>query len=184
MVNVLEAHWELLNLMCKYDQYLRNESGPMNKFWQQYLDMVKILFDFRKSVRNGNWNLHIAASERMLKWFFVYDCTNYSRHFTFYWASQLNLSQIHLSMLNEFQKDNFSVRWVPGKFNHLPSDQVIEQTVNRHEKGPGGIIGFSTTIDIDKPHCTQTDFTDGRFIATNQVRNCSERFSTSTSELC
>ena len=53
MVNVLEAHRELLNLMCKYDQYLRNESGPMNKFWQQYLDMVEILFDFRKSVRDG-----------------------------------------------------------------------------------------------------------------------------------
>ena len=33
MVNVLEAHRELLNLMCEYDQYLRNESGPMNKFW-------------------------------------------------------------------------------------------------------------------------------------------------------
>ena len=33
MVNVLEAHRELLNLMCEYDQYLRNESDPMNKFW-------------------------------------------------------------------------------------------------------------------------------------------------------
>ena len=33
MVNVLEAHGELWNLMREYDQYLRNESGPMNKFW-------------------------------------------------------------------------------------------------------------------------------------------------------
>ena len=32
MVNDLEAHRELLNLMCEYDQYLRNESGPLNKF--------------------------------------------------------------------------------------------------------------------------------------------------------
>ena len=52
--DVLEAHRELLNLMCEYRQYLRNESGPMNKFWQQYLDMVEILFDSRKSVRDGN----------------------------------------------------------------------------------------------------------------------------------
>ena len=27
----------------------------------------------------------------------------------------------------------------------LPPEQVIEQTVNKEEKGPGGIIGFSTT---------------------------------------
>ena len=90
LVNVLESHQELLNLMCEYDQYLRNGSGPVNKFWQQYIDMVEILFDLCKSVRDGNWNLHIAASERMLKWFFAYDRTNYARYFTFYWASQLN----------------------------------------------------------------------------------------------
>ena len=37
---------------------------------------------------------------------------------------------------------------------------------------------------IDKQHCSQTDFTNGRLITTNQVRKCSERFSTITSELC
>ena len=51
MVNVLEGHRGLINLMCEYDQYLRNKSGPMKKFWQQYLDMVEILFEFHKSVR-------------------------------------------------------------------------------------------------------------------------------------
>ena len=176
--------------MREYDQYLRNESGPMNKFWQQYLDIVEILFDFRKSVIDGNWNLRIAASERMLKWFFAYDRTNYARHFTFYWAFQLNLSQSHPNMLREFQKSNFSVRRLPGKFNRLPVDQVIERTVNRDQKGSGGIIGFSTTegtvqrMDIDEPHCSPTDFTDGRFITTNQVGKCSEIFNTKTSKLC
>ena len=48
-------------------------------------------------------------------------------------------------MLKEFQKGNFSFRRLPGKFNRLPSDQVIERTVNQDQKGPGGIIGFSTT---------------------------------------
>ena len=57
VVSVLEALQELLNLMCDYDQYLRDENGPQNKFWQQYLDMVEILFDFRKSVTDGNWQL-------------------------------------------------------------------------------------------------------------------------------
>ena len=45
-------------------------------------------------------------------------------------------------MLKEFQKGNFSVRRVPGKFNHLPPDQFIKQTVNQNQKAPGGIIKF------------------------------------------
>ena len=161
-VNVLKVHRELLNLMCEYDQYLRNESGTLNKFWQQHLDMMEILFDFRKSVRDGNWNLHFAASERMLKWFFACDRTNYAMHFTFYWASQLNLSQSHLNMLKEFQKGNFGVRRVPRKFNRFPSDQFIKQTVNRDQKAPGGIIGFSTTEGTVK-RCILTSNIAARF---------------------
>ena len=99
--------------------------------------MVEILFDYRKSVRDRNWNLHFAASERMLKWFCACDRSNYARRFTFYWASQLNLSQSHLNILKKFQKGNFSVRKVP--------DQFIQQTVKQDQKAPGGIIGFSTT---------------------------------------
>ena len=57
VVNFLEAHQELLNLMWEFDQYLHDENGPQNKLWQQYLDMVEILFDFCKSVRDRNWQL-------------------------------------------------------------------------------------------------------------------------------
>ena len=48
-------------------------------------------------------------------------------------------------MLKEFQKGNFSVRRVAGRFNRLPKDQVIKQTVNQDQKGLGGIFGFSST---------------------------------------
>ena len=104
MVNVFETHRELLNLMCEYDQYLRNKIGPMNKIWQQYLDMVEILFDFRKSMRDGNWSLHIAASEQMLKYFFAYDCTNYARHFTFLGQANLICHKAILIYSKNFKK--------------------------------------------------------------------------------
>ena len=35
--------------------------GPTAAFWQSYLDMVQILFDFNKSLRTGNWELHLQA---------------------------------------------------------------------------------------------------------------------------
>ena len=48
-------------------------------------------------------------------------------------------------MLKKFQKGNFRVTRIPRKFNRLPSDQFIKQTVNQDQKAPGGIIGFPTT---------------------------------------
>ena len=67
-------------------------------------------------------------------------------------------------MVKVFRKDNFSVRRVPGKFNHHPSDQVIEQTVNRDEKGPGGIIALSKTEGTVQ-RWILTSHTAGRLIA-------------------
>ena len=93
----------------------------------------------------NDWNLHLQSMERMLKWFHAYDHTNYARHFTYCWADQQNLSEKHPMIYEEFINGNFSVQRTKGKFNMLPPDQVIEQTINKEQKGPGGIIGFSTS---------------------------------------
>ena len=40
---------------------------------------------------------------------------------------------------------NFAVKRSTGKFNRVPSDQCIEQTINREQKCHGGITGYSTS---------------------------------------
>ena len=45
----------------------------------------------------------------------------------------------------EIKQGNFSVRRSAGRVNKLPRDQVIEQTINKDQKGSGGIIGYSTS---------------------------------------
>ena len=85
------------------------------------------------------------SMERVLKWFHAYDHTNYARHFTYYWATQKSLQERHPFIYDELQKDSFTVKQSQGKFNCLPPDQVIEQTVNKKQKDPGDIIRFSTT---------------------------------------
>ena len=40
------------------------------------------------------------------------------------------------------------MRRTPGKFSKVASDQVIEQTINKEQKGSGGIVGFSTSERI------------------------------------
>ena len=144
--NGLKAVNTLPQLYEKFDDSIcKGSLGPMARFWQSYLDMVQILLDFVKSTRLPSWDLHLQITKRMLLWIHAYVRINYSRHFTYYWASQQKLATKHPSILQEFQDGNFVVRRTPTKFNRLSPDLVIEQTINRHQKEPGGIIGSSTS---------------------------------------
>ena len=140
--NGLKAVNTLAQLYEKFDNSIRKGNlGPMARFWQSYLVMVQSLLDFVKSTRLPPWNLHLQSTKRMLVWIHAYDRINYSKHFTYYWASQQKLATKHPSILQEFQEGNVAVRRISTKFNRLPPDQVIEQTINRDQKEPGGIIG-------------------------------------------
>jgi hypothetical protein len=99
--------------------------------------MIQTLCDSNKSIKNGDWDLHLHASEKMLNWFHAYDNYNYARHFSYYLASQQSLSEKHPSLYRHFQEGGFSVRRSRVKFNKISPDQVIEQTINKDQKGPG-----------------------------------------------
>ena len=40
--------------------------GPMACYWQSFIHMVQILLDFIKSIRSGDWSLHLSSMRRML----------------------------------------------------------------------------------------------------------------------
>lgn len=137
---------ELFTLYDKFETTLLGQDEyPMAIFWNSYLNMVQILRDFSKSIKNGDWDLHMYASEKMLHWFNAYDHYNYARHFSYYWASQQVLAETHPGIFNQFKEGNFSIRRSNGKFNKISPDQVIEQTINRDQKGPGKNYGHSPT---------------------------------------
>ena len=117
----------------------------MSFLWNSFFEMVQILLDFIKSTRTGDWSSHMQVSERMLKWFFAYDRPNYSRHFTYYSATQQKSKDTHPKIYDQFMLGNFSVKRTDGSFNKLPPDQVIERTINKEQKGAGGIIGITTS---------------------------------------
>ena len=56
---------------------------------------------FIKSTKNGDWDLHMYTSEKMLYWFPAYDNYNYARHFLYYWASQ----QAYLNIIQQYMKN-------------------------------------------------------------------------------
>ncbi|XP_047132181.1 uncharacterized protein LOC124811086 [Hydra vulgaris] len=119
-------------------------SGPTSAFWFSFIEMLNIFFALLRSTKVGNWNLHLEATRQMIPWFFAYDHPNYSRYLTFYWTEMTQLPKTHPSVYQQFMDGNFSVRRTSGTFNKIPSDQCIEQTINRDQKCRGGIKGYST----------------------------------------
>jgi len=141
MTAAMEKCDKLFNLYEAFEDWINEGNlGPLATFWQSFTEMVQTLLDYIKSMRSGNWDLHLQAMEKMLKWFHAYDHVNYARHFTYCWSTQQKLEQKHPQIYEEFKNGNFSCKRVGGSFNMLPPDQVIEQTVNKEQKGPGGII--------------------------------------------
>ena len=55
------------------------------------------------------------------------------------------LPETHPAIHQEFEPGHFSVRRQHGRFNKIPSDQAIEQTINREQKCAGRIVGYSTS---------------------------------------
>ena len=60
-------------------------------------------------------------------------------------ATQQNIKETHPKIYDQFMVGNFSVKRTDESFNKLPPDQVIEQTINKEQKGARGIIGISTS---------------------------------------
>ena len=71
---------------------------------------------------------------------------NYACHFTHCFGSFQKLDEAHPSILGQFKRANFAIKRTNGSFNMLPPDQVIEQTINKEHKGPGGIIRMATSV--------------------------------------
>ena len=74
----------------------------------------------------------------------VYDRPNYTRYGALYWCEMLALEQEHPDVYQQLLDGEFCVqRSSTSTFSQIPVDQAIEQTVNKHTKTKGGIIGFS-----------------------------------------
>ena len=101
--DVVSKNQQLLDLIEQYEQHLENHTtSPTAKFWQSFLQMMSTLFAFVRSVRNGDWPLHVISTQRMLPWLFAYDRPNYSRYLTYYWAEMQCLEEKHPTIYQEF----------------------------------------------------------------------------------
>eukprot|EP00794_Sanderia_malayensis_P008325 gene8325-9216_t len=105
LADLMSQHSEVFGKLNEYEEHLQknNESGPMSRFWQSFLNMMYILFAFIRSIRTGDWKLHLESTQRMLPWMFAYDRPNYSRYLTFYWSEMNALPKSHPAIHTEFE---------------------------------------------------------------------------------
>ena len=71
---IYETHSETIHEIQDFEMSLLNgQFGPTASFWASFLQMVQTLFDFMRSIKLGNWKLHMQSTEEMLAWMFAYD---------------------------------------------------------------------------------------------------------------
>lgn len=134
----------LMDLHKRYNEFCESQRVVPNfNLWSSYLQMVDLLLRFIRASRTANWDLHLSCVLEMLPWCFAYDRLNYARYMTYYWLDMQQLHTTHPDAHAFLKRGGFSVQRSDNPFAQVPSDQAIEQTINRASKTTGGIIGFS-----------------------------------------
>lgn len=137
LVNVVTEK-EIVKQMAEFDQ----SGKPMHKIFRTYMKMVCIMLQFIRSVRTGDWNLHLISLEAFTKYFFALDKLNYARMIPLYLAEMKDLQKSNTSLWLEFQQGNWVVNKSQLSFCALGADHALEQ-VNKWMKITGGLVGIT-----------------------------------------
>ena len=125
------------------DLISRGSFGKTAQFWIGYMDLIWLIFTFIRAIKENNYNLHLANLYKLCPMFFAYNHQNYLRYIPAYLVAMINLPDTHPGAEDLICKKGFSASRSGVPLSRNPVDITIEQTINRHAKSHGGIIGFS-----------------------------------------
>ena len=133
---------ELRSLFQDFTAQSRAKS-KMFAFWDEYGEMVKLLLQFVKAERTGNWELHLSSVSAMVPHFFAMDRPNYACWLPVYIMDMRQLATKHPQVHQEFANGYHAVSRSGKPFAQVWTDMALEQTINADSKSKGGIIGIS-----------------------------------------
>ena len=107
------------------------------------MDKNWLVLQFLRAIKHNDLDLHMACLYKLCPLFFSYNHPNYARYTTIYCLILLNLDRTHPRLKDLLKRNGFSVNrsGVPTSRNAV--DITIQQTINRHARSHGRIIGFS-----------------------------------------
>ena len=120
-----------------------NEKKPLLVVMRQYMEMVMDVLVFIRSVRTGDWKLHLPVLDSYTKHLFALDKLVYAHMIPLHLADMEALSESDVGIYEEFLQGN----WVVNKngrvtFCALVADHALEH-INRTMKVAGGVTGIT-----------------------------------------
>ena len=116
------------------------EHGHTAQLWVNY--MVWLVLRFIRVTMEDDLDLHMACVAELCPLLFSYDHPNYARYVPADYLLLLNLPKSHPGCEKLLQQNGFSVSRSDVQSSRTAVDMTIEQTINRHAKSHGDIIGF------------------------------------------
>ncbi|CAH3184788.1 unnamed protein product [Porites lobata] len=134
---------DAISLFEQFKQESRTKSS-LFAFWDDYCTIVNILLQFIKAERTGDWGLHLAATAKMLPYFFSMDRQNYARWISVYLADMKELPRKHPEVHKEFTEGNHAISRSDNQlFAKVWTDMALEQSINADSKSKGGVVGIT-----------------------------------------
>ena len=109
--------------------------------------MVDNILSILYARRTGDWILYIESIRHFLPWAIACDRQNYARYLTLHLMEMVNLEENHRCIYDDFMKGNISIQMSDNNtFGRLEPDKVIETTINKDTKTPGGTTGMTFCV--------------------------------------
>ena len=140
------AHDHFLDLK----RNLNTSLFALPKFWLSFIEMVELLLNTIYACRAGKWVLLLECICDIIPYAFAYDHINYARYLTVMLGDMLSLKNEFPDVQNECISGKFAAQLSDNAFSRIETDKVIEMTINKDTKTPGGTTGFSTNIGAVK----------------------------------
>ena len=106
-------------------------------YWKCVIDLQVLILLYVRSIREGNFKLHVEVLFKLLIWFFMFDHCHYTRWLTVQWFDLYTIESKFPDLYNYFSKGNFSFQKSNREFSRMGLDQIHEQN-NKIIKGAGG----------------------------------------------
>ena len=74
-------------------RFKQETSSKLFKLWDKYIEMILLLLEFIRAEQEGDWELHLKVTTKMIPYFFAMDRMNYSRWLPVYIMDMRNLQE-------------------------------------------------------------------------------------------
>ena len=123
-------------------QEISRKSVTAEHWINNLIQPVMLMMMYCRAEREGDFALHLYACAKMIPYFFSAGHWNYARDSIAYLNS---MSKLNPSVLDAFLRGEHVERHRIGLWNAIWSDMMIESSYMNKGKGPGGLIGITTS---------------------------------------